>query len=204
MDWLRSNQIRVFAAAGVVGAGFLCAKGAIRATSGDDVSLVPAFLFFLGFGLLGLAAVVADTGRLSAMVLLGRVLAVVGILAGAIALAYVLTGTIPETDDAPATVGVSYGLGAAATFLGQLVLGIAAVRTEALPGRLRWAPIGVVILQFPVFIVAGAIGDGIGDETVTDGLGMLLTGALWATSSVAVWIAGGMPANEPTPVASPA
>lgn len=185
------RRLRVFAAAGVVGGGLFCTKGAIRATLGDDVSLVPASLLFLGLGLVGLAGVVAATEHLSGAVLVGRIFAALAVISGVVALGFVLSGTIPETDGAPAVVGISYGVGAASIYLGQLVLGVAAARSMALPGRLRWAPIGVVIFQFPVFIVAGAIGDGIGDETITDGLGMLLTGALWIGSSVAVWLSIG-------------
>ena len=55
----------------------------------------------------------------------------------------------------------------------------------------------LAIFQFPVFIVAGAIGDTIGDETVTDGLGMLLTGALLVGSSVAVWLSAAQTRDPP-------
>ena len=173
---------------GVAGGGFLIAKGVIRASTGDDLSFVPISTFLMGFGLLALAGTVTETRRFPRSVTAGGALGVVAIGSGFVALAYVLTGTIPESDGAPALVGVSYGVGAAAAYLAQLVLGVTAARSRALAGRLRWAPLGVVVLQFPVFILAGAIGDTIGDETVTDGLGMALTGALWAGSSTAVWV----------------
>jgi hypothetical protein len=171
----------------MVGGGFMVAKGAIRATFGDDLSFAPTALFFTGFGVWALAETVAATGRLRWAPRAGRGFAALAIASGLVAIVYLLARTIPETDGAPAAVGASYGVAAASIYLGQLILGVAAVRSEALPGRLRWVPMGVVILQFPVFIVAGAIGDGIGDETITDGLGMALTGLLWVGSSAAVW-----------------
>ena len=178
--------VSLCAVAGAAGGGFLVAKGVIRATHGADVSVVPVALLLIGFGLLALAHVVSATGRAGWLVGAGWALAVACIAAGAVAVGSLLAGTIPETDDAPAVVGASYGIGAASAYFGQLALGVAAVRARALVGRLRWTPLGVVVLQFPVFIVAGAIGDGIGDETVTDGLGLLLSGLLWMASSLAV------------------
>jgi hypothetical protein len=171
----------------------LGAKGAIRATDGSDISLVPAAILLICVGLFGLAGLVSERGGSRAGVLVGRIIASVGVISGVVALSFVLTGTIPETDGAPAATGISYAVGAASMYLGQAVLGIAGLRAHALPGKLRWAPVGVLVFQFPVFIVAGAVGDGIGDETITDGLGMLLTGGLWACSFLAVWKASNLP-----------
>ena len=184
---VRPNHVAFLATLGMVGGGFLFAKGAIRATLGDDVSLVPVSLFLTGFGVWALAETVADTGQLKWVPRIGRGLAALTIASGAVAIAYLLARTIPETDGASPAVGASYGVAAASMYLGQLLLAVASVRTQALPGRLRWAPMAVVILQFPAFIVAGAIGDTVGEETITDGLGMLLAGLLWVGSSAAVW-----------------
>ena len=124
----------LFALAGLAGGGFFAAKGLIRATDGADLSFVPASLFLLGFGLIALGDVVVRTHPAAWVVVMGRVVASACVLAGGVALSYVLTGTIPETEDAPALVGISYGVGAGTAYLGQLVLGVTGACRRALPG----------------------------------------------------------------------
>jgi hypothetical protein len=39
--------------------------------------------------------------------------------------------------------------------------------------------VGLLAVQMPIFIVAGAIAEGVGSEDVADGLSLALTGAAW-------------------------
>jgi hypothetical protein len=104
---------------------------------------------------------------------------VIGIGASMVAVLYLVTGTIPETDDAPGAVGGSYVVLTIGVYVCLILVGAVISTNHSLPGRWSWLPIGIVLAQFPIFIVAGAIGDTIGSEDTTDGLGLALTGVVW-------------------------
>jgi len=83
--------VELCAIAGVVGGGFFTLKGLIRATDGADVSLVPAALFGVGFGLVALAHIVRATTPNRWTVPVGLGLGIVGIACGGVG--FVLTGS---------------------------------------------------------------------------------------------------------------
>jgi hypothetical protein len=126
--------------------------------------------------------------------LVGGVLALVGVAASLVAAGFLITGTIPETTDAPAAVGASYVVLAAGSFSSLLAIGIVIAKNRSLVGRWRWLPLGLLAAQLPIFIVAGAVGDGIGSENVTDGLGLALTGAAWILLGYAISERSSLPA----------
>jgi hypothetical protein len=117
--------------------------------------------------------------RLHWLAALGGLTAVVGAGAAVVAVGYLITGTIPESDGAPSAVGASYVIMAAGTFLSLLSVGIVIAVNRSLSGWWRWLPLGVLAVQMPIFIVAGAIAEGVGSEDVADGLSLALTGAAW-------------------------
>jgi hypothetical protein len=110
---------------------------------------------------------------------LGGLAALIGAGAAVVAVVYLITGTIAESDGAPSTVGASYAIMAAGTYIALLILGIVIAANRSLSGWWRWLPLGLLAVQMPIFIVAGAIAEGIGSEDVADGLSLVLTGAAW-------------------------
>jgi hypothetical protein len=162
------------------GAVVMAIKGVLLVVTGNDRSLVPWFglLTSLGF-VLAAVALWRSVQRLRWLSALGGVAALTGVAAAAVAVGYLITGTIPESEGAPSAVGASYAILAAGAFLSLLSLGIVIAANRSLSGWWRWLPLGLVAVQMPIFIVAGAIGDGVGSEDVTDGMSLALTGAAW-------------------------
>lgn len=172
---------RLAAGALALGSLAMLVKGAVRATVGDDLSLVPWFGLGATLGL-GISAftIQRPSGPIrSVAALASMALAAVGSIASLVAVGYLVTGTIPETPGAPAAVSISYGTLATCQFLALLLLGIVVARQRTFNGPWRWVLVGVIVAQFPVFIIAGAIGEAIGRENLTDGLGLAMTGGLW-------------------------
>ena len=163
-----------------LGALMMLAKGLLLITTGNDRSLVPWFGLFTALGFVAAAiALWRSATRLRWLSAVGGALALVGVVASLVAIIYLATGTIPESDSAPAAVGASYAVLSAGGFLALLALGVVIAANRSLAGRWRWLPLGLLAVQFPIFIIAGAVGDTIGSESVTDGLGLALTGAAW-------------------------
>ncbi len=82
--------------------------------------------------------------------------------------------------------GASYVILTVGIVASLVALGIVIAKNRVLRGRWRWLPLGLLAAQFPIFIVAGAIGDGIGSENITDGLGLALTGVGWTLLGYAI------------------
>lgn len=184
------SYVRWMRLAGVLlaaGALMMVAKGVLLIATGNDRSLVPWFGLFANTGLaLAGLALVRSVSRLRWLAMVGGAGALVGLSASVVAVVYLVSGTIPESEGAPSTVGASYAVLALGVVLSLLCLGFVISHERLLPGRWRWFPLGVLVAQFPIFIVAGAIGDGIGSEKVADGLGLALTGAMWVLLGFAV------------------
>lgn len=169
------------------GAVAMAIKGVLLVVTGNDRSLVPWFglLTSLGF-VLAAVALWRSVQRLRWLSALGGVAALTGVAAAVVAVGYLITGTIPESEGAPSAVGASYAILAAGAFLSLLSLGIVIAANRSLSGCWRWLPLGLVAVQMPIFIVAGAIGEGFDSEVVTDGLGIALTGAAWMLLGYAI------------------
>ena len=169
------------------GAAAMAVKGVLRTVTGDDRSLVPWFglLTCLGFVVVAVA-LWRSVQRLRWLVALGGLVALIGAGAAVVAVVYLITGTIPESDGAPSAVGASYAVLSAGAFISLLSLGIVIAANRSLSGWWRWLPLGLLAVQMPIFIVAGAIGEGVGSEVVTDGLGIALTGAAWMLLGYAI------------------
>lgn len=164
----------------VAGAAMILAKGVLLILTGEDRSLVPwfALLTSAGFGLVAIVLIrTADRWRW--LTWLGGTGAALGFLSSVVAVLYLVTGTIPESPGAPDLVGFSYGVSSAGIAVAVLSLGIVIVGNRSLSGFWRWLPVGLIVVQLPIFIVAGAVGDGVGSEELTDGLGLALTGVAW-------------------------
>lgn len=182
-SWPGDTTMPLMRPAGVlvaVGASMMLMKGVLLIVSGNDRSLVPWFGLFSGLGLsLAAVALSRSVTRLRPLSLAAICFGVVGIGASTVAVLYLVTGTIPETDDAPGAVGGSYVVLSIGVVVCLALLGAVISTNHSLPGRWRWLPLGILLAQFPIFIVAGAIGDTIGSEDTTDGLGLALTGVVW-------------------------
>jgi hypothetical protein len=124
--------------------------------------------------------------RLRWLAALGGLAALIGAGAAVVAVVYLITGTIPESDGAPSAVGASYAIMAAGTFIALLILGIVIAANRSLSGWWRWLPLGLLAVQMPIFIVAGAIAEGAGSEDVADGLSLVFTGAAWILLGYAI------------------
>lgn len=162
------------------GAVAMVVKGVLLVVTGNDRSLVPWFGLFTSLGfVLAAVALWRSVQRLRWLSALGGVAALTGAAAAAVAVGYLITGTIPESEGAPSAVAASYAILAAGAFLSLLSLGIVIAANRSLSGWWRWLPLGLLAVQMPIFIVAGAIGNGVGSEDVTDGLGLALTGGAW-------------------------
>ena len=163
-----------------LGALMMLAKGLLLIATDNDRSLVPWFGLFTALGFIAAAiALWRSAIRLRWLSAVGGALALVGVVASLVAIIYLVTGTIPESDNAPSAVGASYIALSAGGFLALLALGIVIATNRSLAGQWRWVPLGLLAVQFPIFIIAGAVGDTIGSESLTDGLGLALTGAAW-------------------------
>lgn len=162
------------------GAAMMLAKGLLLITTGHDRSLVPWFSLLSSCGLVLVAvALWRRVERLRWLVLVGGLGAVVGVSSSVVAVGYLIGGTIPESPEAPSLVGASYGVMSGGVFVAVLALGLVIAVNSALAGWWRWFPVGLVVAQLPIFIIAGAVGDGVGSEELTDGLGLALTGTAW-------------------------
>ena len=155
-------------------------KGVLLTATGNDRSLVPWFGLFacLGF-VIAAAALWRSVQRLRWLAALGGLVALIGAGAAVAAVVYLITGTIPESDGAPTAVGVWYAIMAAGTFIALLILGIVIAANRSLSGWWRWLPVGLIAVQMPIFVVAGAIAEGVGSEDAADGLSLVLTGGAW-------------------------
>lgn len=163
-----------------VGAALMLIKGIVLIVTDNDRSLVPWFGLFASVGFVVAAvALWRSVRRLRWLSALGGLAALVGVAASVVAIGYLITGTIPESGNAPSSVGASYVALTIGVFLSLLMLGIVIAVNRSLSGWWRWLPLGLLAVQLPIFIVAGAIGDGVGSEEVADGLGLALTGAAW-------------------------
>ncbi len=87
----------------------MLAKGVLLITTDNDRSLVPWFGLFTASGFIAAAiALWRAAARLRWLSAVGGALALVGVVASLVAIIYLVTGTIPESDNAPAAVGASY------------------------------------------------------------------------------------------------
>lgn len=147
------------------GAAMMLAKGVLLTLTGDDRSLVPWFGLLASAGL-GLAAIVLrrTAVRWRWLASLGGTGAAVGFLSAVVAVRYLVTGTIPESPGAPDLVGLAYAVFSAGVAVALLSLGILSVRDRSLRGFWRWLPVGLIVVQLPIFIVADAVGVGVGSE----------------------------------------
>ena len=168
------------------GASMMLVKGVVRALTTADLSLVPWFGLGAALGLTLVARSLTREGSSTRATTFAAWLGGGAAVAAIVAVGYLLTGTIPESDGAPALVGLSYAVMATGTFLALFVLGVVIAQRRLLENRWRWVPIAVIAVQFPVFMLSEAVGDALGRSTVTDGLGMALTGVAWALLAYAL------------------
>ncbi|MEA2001867.1 MAG: hypothetical protein U9N84_08295 [Actinomycetota bacterium] len=181
------NLMRLAGVLVSLGAAMMFTKGVLLAVTGHDRSLVPWFGLFasVGFAVAALALWRSvDRGRWLAAV--GAVAANLSLVGSVVAVGYLLSGTIPESDNASAAVGGSYVVLTAGVVVALVSLGIVILMNRVLAGRWRWLPLGLIVVQLPIFIVAGAVGDGLGSPDLTDGLGLMLTGVAWMTLGYAL------------------
>lgn len=163
-----------------LGASMMLIKGVLLVVTGNDRSLVPWFGLFCGLGLTVAAVALSRSATgLRRLSVVAGCFGIVGTCASVVAVWFLATGTIPETADAPVAVAGSYVVLTIGSLACLVLLSAVISTNHSLPGRWRWLPLVVVVVQFPIFIVAGAIGDSVGSEHTTDGLGLALTGAVW-------------------------
>jgi hypothetical protein len=180
-----------------LGAAAILAKGMLLIFTGHDRSLVPWFglLVTAGFVVASMA-LRRSVQRWRWLAWLGGGAALVGLVSSVVAVVYLLSGTIPESPRAPGLVGVSYGVMSAGVAVSLLSLGVLIARNRSLRGRWRWFPLGLIVAQLPIFIVAGAIAVVVGSEDLADGLGLVLTGLAWMLLGYAISEKSRSPANQ--------
>ncbi len=160
----------------ILGGAMWVVKGGLIMLGGPDPDLfIPAQLFF-ALGLLGLHTQLAGRG--------GRLGRIGGVLAyAAVALSTVNTAySTLFAEDGPQTpfpFNITYGAAALAIFIGLVLLGIAALRTNVLPGHWRNLPLIVGLAGLlPVWVLAFIH---LEVPVVVLGVGWMLVGyVLWA------------------------
>ncbi len=86
-------------------------KGVLLTLTGNDRSLVPWFGLFASLGFVIVAATLwRSVHKLRWLAALGGLAALIGAGAAVVAVVYLITGTIAESDGAPSTVGASYAI----------------------------------------------------------------------------------------------
>jgi hypothetical protein len=160
----------------ILGGAMWVVKGGLIMLGGPDPDLfIPAQLFF-ALGLLGLHTQLAGRG--------GRLGSIGGVLAYAAVALSTVNGaySVLFAEDEPQTpfpFNITYGAAALAIFIGLVLLGIAALRANALPGRWRTLPLIVGLAALlPVWVLSFIH---LEVPVVVLGVGWILLGyALWA------------------------
>ena len=133
-----TTSVRWWAAALIAaGASMMLLKGAVRMLTTVDLSLVPWFGLGAAAGLTLVALSLNVEGTRGWATILAACLGAGGGIAAIVAVAYLLTGTIPESAGAPAGVGLSYAVMTVGTFLALAILGALIARRRLLDGRWR-------------------------------------------------------------------
>ena len=197
----RLGEDRLMNVAGALialGSAAILAKGMLLMFTGHDRSLVPWFglLVMSGFVVASIA-LRRSVERWRWLAWLGGGAALVGLVSAVVAVVYLLSGTIPESPEASGLVGVSYAVMSAGVAVSLLSLGVLIAGNRSLHGGWRWYPLGLIVAQLPIFIVAGAIAIVVGSsEDLTDGLGLALTGLAWILLGYAISEKSQPPANQ--------
>lgn len=196
----RVGEDRLMNVAGALialGSAAMLAKGILLIFTGHDRSLVPWFGLLVTAGLMAASmALRRSAQRWRWLAWLGGGAALVGLVSAVVAVVYLLSGTIPESPEAPGLVGVSYGVMSAGVAVSLLSLGVLMAGNRSLRGRWRWYPLGLIVAQLPIFIVAGAIAVVVGSEDLADGLGLAFTGLAWILLGYAISEKSQSPANQ--------
>lgn len=196
----RVGEDRLMNVAGALialGSAAMLAKGILLIFTGHDRSLVPWFGLLVTAGLMAASmALRRSAQRWRWLAWLGGGAALVGLVSAVVAVVYLLSGTIPESPEAPRLVGVSYGVMSAGVAVSLLSLGVLMAGNRSLRGRWRWYPLGLIVAQLPIFIVAGAIAVVVGSEDLADGLGLAFTGLAWILLGYAISEKSQSPANQ--------
>ena len=173
---MSSSWTRWSGLAAILGGAMWIVKGALIMLGGPDPDLfIPAQLFF-ALGLLTLYKQLA--GRGGRLGRIGGVFAYAVVALSAVNAAYsaLFAEDGPQT---PFPFNITYGAAALAIFIGLVLLGIATLRANALPGHWRTLPliVGLVAL-LPVWVLAFI---DLEVPVVVLGVGWMLLGyALWA------------------------
>lgn len=163
-----------------VGALFMMVKGVARAATGTDPSLVPFFGAFVCAGLAAAAgALWKSAARVRWLAAVAGTFAAAGGAASLMAIAYLATGTIPETAGAPPLAGGAYLVLSVGAFGSLAALGGGVAVNRSLPGWWRWLPLGLTAAQIPIFAIAEVTGALTGSDVVADWIGPAVTGAAW-------------------------
>jgi len=186
----RIGEDRLMNVAGALialGSAWILAKGILLIFTGHDRSLVPWFGLFVMSGFVVASMALWRTAhRWRWLAWLGGGAALVGVVSAVVAVVYLLSGTIPESPGAPALVGGSYAVMSAGVAVSLLSLGVLVAGNRSLRGGWRWYPLGLIVAQLPIFIVAGAIAIVVGSEDLADGLGLAITGLAWILLGYAI------------------
>jgi len=196
----RLGEDRLMNVAGALialGSAAILAKGMLLMFTGHDRSLVPWFglLVMSGFVVASIA-LRRSVERWRWLAWLGGGAALVGLVSAVVAVVYLLSGTIPESPEAPGLVGVSYAVMSAGVAVSLLSLGVLIAGNRSLRGRWRWFPLGLIVAQLPIFMLAGAIAIVVGSEDLADGLGLAFTGLAWILLGYAISEKFQSPANK--------
>ena len=184
------NVIRWGGLAAMLSGMLFVAKGVAILVSDADPSFVPPATLLFALGMVGLHARLE--GRGGPLGTVGVVLAWVVVGASVVNLiGLALPIPTPGEPGASILLRITYMVAFLGILIGLLVLGVAALRSGAMPAPWGAVPLAVGVLWFPL--------QGIG-FVVADGVGLILGGLAWALLGYVLWAQSSASATQPSRV----
>ncbi len=183
------NVVRWGGLAAMLSGMLFVAKGAAILVSDADPSFVPPATLLFALGMVGLHARLE--GRGGPLGTIGVLLAWVVVVASVVNLiGLALPIPTPGEPGASVLLRITYMVEFLGILVGLLMLGVAALRSGAMPAPRGAVPLAVGVLWFPLQGVGFAIADGVG---------LILGGLAWALLGYVLWAESGTPAAQPAP-----
>jgi hypothetical protein len=184
-----STLVRWGGMAAMLSGALLVVKGVAILVSDADPGFVPPATLLFALGMVGLHARLE--GRGGPLGTIGVLLAWVVVVASVVSLiGLALPIPMPGEPGASVLLRITYMVAFLGILVGLLMLGVAALRTGAMPAPRGAVPLAVGVLWFPL--------QGVG-FVIADGVGLILGGLAWALLGYVLWAESGTPAAQPSP-----
>ncbi len=181
-----STLVRWGGMAVMLSGALLVVKGVAILVSDADPGFVPPATLLFALGMVGLHARLE--GRSGPLGTIGVLLAWVVVVASAVNLiGLALPIPTPGEPGASVLLRITYMGAFLGILVGLLMLGVAALRTGAMPAPRGAVPLAVGVLWFPL--------QGVG-FVIADGVGLILGGLAWALLGYVLWSQSGKPAEQ--------